>query len=346
MNLFGKGAEFVLHNNRNESAVTLERVRRTRGADALRAYFEKIVRQDKEEAAALLNHEGIKFTTLYLLIPQLDAYGIFPGLSERNRAAVTLCAVTLAHCPVPPEYRSAYLDGSELNHAVCGWIFRTGAPDDGLDDEFDRMLDVAAARLIRVYRDSSIHPELTRLIFRRNRQGKYIHDLVWALLSSGEPALLTVVAEYLRSEDKSDAALASKLLRNIPDETEEIHNAERPPYSQYRGWLRENMPYLYCTGETFHQTSEPSPFKVDVRAKYLCSTAELPHQRALEAFSEQNGGRLESFGGLSKADQTLLAGYSNRLHSRDIARWKKFMQVTVEEQMAQARGERGRNRGR
>lgn len=121
--------------------------------------------------------------------------------------------------------------------------------------------------LINTYRDKNILPLVVDLIFKRNRNEQYIHDLVWALFRSGDLQVLRLIAEYIKSSDPKDVELATKLL-NIDEANMRAHNYDQERlYESYLNWLEENQPYLYFTQESFHYTSKPIFYAVNLQRK-------------------------------------------------------------------------------
>lgn len=313
--------------------------------------FLALAQRDRGRAAALVNRGDRPFAALFGLLAQIEALNLYGELNPRNKAAFGFCSRILTGLTPPAETaaggpavetfaqnanagprrenrKKKYRTG-DGTHDALRWILLTGAAGDGLDDGYDRVIDAAAAHLTRVYRDSSVLGILVRLIFRRHRRGRYIHDLVWALFSSNDPEIFRLIAPYLSNGNAADAALAQKLLKHA--------GGENPNRKDYLTWYRENRPYLYFTGESFHMSSDPTPFAVNLGAKYLGKSSNGAAAFAENALLPEERQRLNFFGQLPENDRQFLADYSRRLHSRDRNHWDKWMANNVNGQLESAR---------
>ncbi|MDR3645286.1 MAG: hypothetical protein P4M02_09470 [Clostridia bacterium] len=314
----------------------LDRIRIRSGNEAIKAGFLKTGQSSREKAAAQMNQSGLRFATLFILWPEIDALSLDADLIPRNRTALAFCRRILRGAELSSDPGESSGGRDEPTHSALKWMFLTGAQDDGLSNEFDQMMDVAASHLIRTFHDADILPELVRMIFRRNRKGYYIHDLVWALFSSRDPRILSLIARYLRSQGSKDAALAAKLLKNTPLE-EAGAAAQNRGYAPYLSWLSENQPYLYFTQDGFHQSSDPTLCSVDLGAKYLCRKISPQDRQPSDSFSQSDYSHLDAFRQREEAEMALLAKYSHRLHRTNAAHWNKWMEYPIEQQIQIAR---------
>jgi hypothetical protein len=326
-----------LQNYNTERIGSLDRIRLLSGIQAMRAYFIKIAQQDRGKAAALIDQRGLRFITFFILLPELSAADLHAGLSPRSRTALEFCTRILNNTKSASDAGGQYPDNGELTESALKWIFSTGVGDDGFCNEYDQILDTAAALLTRTYHNTEVLPELVRLIFKRNRKERYIHDLVWALWGSCDPHILMMIADYLRTKNRRDAELANKLLKYSPAE-DNAENAKKPlKYEQYLSWFRENQPYLFFTEESFHHTGNPTFCSVDLAAKYRCM--KLPPQRRKPSYPPPQTERdcPDVFSQKENAEKILLARYSHRLHAKNINRWNKWMEYPIDKQLEIAR---------
>jgi hypothetical protein len=326
-----------LQNYNTDRSGTLDKLRHLSGSQALKAYFIKLSQENRVKAVAQINYSGLRFTTFFILIPEIYSLNLYSELSPRNQTALKFCVLILNDQSPYFDGNRQYSNNDDLTLSALKWIFNTGIRDDGLNNEFDQILDVAASHLIRTYHHTAILQELVRFIFKRNRKGRYIHDLVWALWGSCDPHILMWIADYLRSTNKKDAELANRLLKNTPLEDDDMGARKPLRYEQYLSWFKENQPYLIFTEESFHQTSDPALCSVDLAAKYRCKK-KLPQERrpfcpATE--TEYNGP--EPFSEKEYTERLLLAKYSHRLHGKSIRQWKKWMEYPIEKQLEIAR---------
>jgi hypothetical protein len=123
-------------------------------------------------------------------------------------------------------------------------------------------MDAAVSVLVNIYIDNSVLPAAADMIFKRNRQGHYTHDLIWAFFRSSTPDALKLTAERICSSDQQDIDLACHLL-NFESSYLSLNTEDRQKqYQTYLQWLNENAPFLYFTGESFQYSSNPILYKV------------------------------------------------------------------------------------
>lgn len=307
--------------------------------EKLKSTFIKTFKERPQRTLAALNCDAFSFSALYTLLPQIVASGAFDKLSPKCRTAAVLCAIADPEVELPAGVQKQLPEG-EPCHTALKWALSSGYKDDGLCGGFDRALDIAACCLTRIYRDTSVLPVVAELIFRRNRKGRYIGDLVWALFSAKDPKSLSIIARYLLSPNNADAELAEKLLKDV--DAGEFKSAPRNrKFAVCSSWLRENGPYLSFTDETFQQSCEPTLFTVDLEAKYLCKRAG-GGPKAVQAFSQSHSDKAEAFRRLNREQQKALARFSHWLYGLDRRRWNRFMSYPVERQLkiTQRRGGR------
>lgn len=314
---------------RSGSQARLDGIRKTRGAGACREAFRAQAGKDAREAALLLGDNSLSFGTLYVLQPEITGLLREDELSYRDRTALRFCALASEPCKMAEENQPRFEAGEDARPVLL-WMFGTGAADDGLSEAFDKTLDLAAAVLIRTYREESILPEAAELIFRRYRRGAYLHDLIWAYFKARSTDTLRIVARYLRSPVKKDAELARSLLHLPEDGANAAGGAQ---YGKYLSWLKENEPYLYFTQESYQLTNAPSPCGVDLGAKFLCKEISHKSRRPLASLTREEEEHLNGFNNAEEEAQEALARYSHRLHDEAPARWNQWMQYPVSRQM-------------
>lgn len=318
---------------------TLEQLRRVHGAEALKSQFGEALKNQEGTAVRMLNDAGLRFATLFVLKPEIENAGLLEKLSARNRAALEICGKIMEDPKSIAAGGISYRD--EAVHSAFLWIFRTGAGDDGLSEEYDEVLDLCASVLLRRYREKSILPELADLIFRRNRKHGYLHDLIWAFFEARDPNALRYLAGYLRSPNERDAELACLLL-HLPH-TGANSREKQTQYREYLRWLRENGAYLYFTGESLQSSNEPRICGVDLGAKYLCKNISPRSRKPLNPLTQQEEESLSCFAQAKEPERAVLSDYSQKLHSRDPAFWNRWIRSPVNEQIRIAKGS-GRGR--
>jgi len=234
----------------------LDRVRLVNGSDMCRSYFRELCEREPKRAVSLINDKKLLFVSLFMLMPEIEERGIYEHLNTRNTIAIKICRKIL-------KIDSFLIESREEVYGVLKWMLISGANDDGLSSEYDRIIDGVSSLLINTYTDKALLKVVADVIFRRNRRGAFIHDLVWAFFGANDPNALRIIAEFLRSNVKEDIDLAYKLL-NLEPNSENGYRDRHKQYLSYLSWVKENYPYIIFTGESFNLTSNPKPVSVDL----------------------------------------------------------------------------------
>lgn len=317
----------------------LDYIRLSGGADRLKNLFGEIVRRDRREALRYICDDGLQFPTFYILIPDIFTFRLTGELDSKKTEALHICGkkIKLLGADVEPSY-SEVQDGETL-HKALRWMFSTGKSWDGLSKErdgFDSVMDYAAALLILDFEDTEVLPDVAELIFSRNRMGLLIHDLAWCFFQAIRCDALKKIAGYLLSSNPQDRELACKLLHlgfgAVPGGTE-----AKELYDYYIGWLDDNTPYLYLTGEHFQMTSKPTHISCDPEAKYLGKEISPRHRAPVEPLTEIETICLRAYREAPENEQRLLTDYSHKLRRRDARLWDEWMQKQVAQQVIAAR---------
>ena len=322
--------------NDNRSGA-LDHVLASAGAERLRQGFRAQIVTNRREALRRLNDEKLQFPTLFTVLPDIYHYKLTDALSPRNFAAVTVCVKKLGL--YEPFADQAEVQDSETLFQALEWMIRSGLLYDapGPDrDNYDAVIDYAAALLVVIFEDTTVLKDLAGLIFRRHRRGRLIHDLVWCFFQTLDRDAIAQVAGKLLSTDQRDVALASKLLSlETPPRENRAENGRLR--RDYMAWLDENKPYLYVTGEHFQQTSRPRHLNVDPEAKYLGKELSPRYRAPLEALTERELACLHEYRGYPPEEQEILTEYSHRLRRTDAPAWEEWIQKQVAEQVLAAR---------
>lgn len=309
------------------TAAVLDGIRKNRGTQACREFFQEYEKKGRAAALKLADDPSLTFGTFFVLLPEIRRLQMQEELGGRARTACRLCETILS--------------GQKTGMGVCPsfdggcqdallWIFLTGMLDDGMDGDFDRIIDTSAAVLAKNYHNESFLPDLVSLIFSRNRKGGYVHDLAWAFLQSRSPKALRLAADYLRSNDERDTELAEELL-HLPHA--ENGQTRQEQYASYLKWLEENGPYLLfgCIG--FNGTSQPDVCRVDLAAKYLGKTVADHRHEILGSLSSAEESVLSGFEQMRDDEKETLAHFSALFHRRNPGRWKRWMRSPTDVQL-------------
>lgn len=315
------------------SVNNLDCIRRTRGMSACRNMFRKLGQENRQTAIRLINDNSLLFASLFILQPEIKDFNLYGELSERNRIALNICE-KIADVKKPGGNSGNSLSlNDETVHMVLLWMFHTGAADDGLSNEFDQILDITASVLIKTHHENAILSSVADLIFRRNRKGAYIHDIVWIFFQARNAQSLQLIAGYLRSPVQKDVELARTLL-NLREDIKLRNSSEKQKwYNEYISWLNENSPYLYFTGESFQLTNSPSACDVNLEAKYLGKNSSPRGPKPLTPLTEEEHICLNHFNEVQEEEKARLAEYSSKLHRENQPVWSQWMQYPVEEQL-------------
>lgn len=314
----------------------LDKIRYGDGIGGLVDFFTKLTKKDMQKAIDLINQESLSFTTLFLLHTKLDELNILEGLSIRNKIAIEFIDEKVmkgekAHNLYPS---SQYV---QKVYSVLKWILETGAPDDGLSDRFDELLDISAALLTREYRDRSVLPVISDMIFMRNKKGFFIHDLVWAFFESRNIHSLAFIGNRLLSKEEKDVELACSLLCFVPGIEYKEDRKYDEMYNAFNSWIEENNMFLYFTGESFQITRRPMFYIINLEAKYLCKMVSVDTGEALKVLNEKECELADEFKKLHEEDKKLLSGFSLAMHRKNRKLWDEWIGNPIHDQLRIAR---------
>lgn len=314
----------------SNSLSTLDKLRTSRGNHELINYFHKLLRSNTSEAFRLINEENVSFPSLFLLRPQINTNYTSRYLNTRKKNSLLLLNAMLSMNSSVFNSLSRSL-GSETPE-ILKWMLETGKDDSGLRNQFDRIIDSCAIILVREYQDSSVLPTIKEIIYNRNREGLFYHDLVWAFFESRNPNCIMMLAEGLKSDDERDVELSQKLLKFIP-----VGQNETSPrdiqYLNIYNWYRDNYPFLIYTGESFQQKPNPSPFEVYLEAKYLCKEVSQGNGTPESTLNEDELRITDQFSNLDENCKLLLSNYSYLLYRQNIHWWNNWLHSPINEQL-------------
>lgn len=281
----------------------------------------EIIHHDPRRAIRFLNHSKTSFGLLYLLLPEIESFTLLNRLNYRNKTAADFCTRVMRG------YSVFQQDSYQMEIGVMRWIVRSAVMYDGLDDGFDRLIDVAAAVLIRQFKDFTMLNTVTELIFRRNQKGSYNHDLIWALFSARRPQVLKLIAEYLLSGNPKDRRLACELL-NIEFDS---NKSGRSLYTEFISWLEQNLKYISVADFSQQMTSNPITYAVSMENKYLCKSV------SSRAVLTDEGDKIRDFNNLDIDTKRMLSEFSNNLYRKNKRIWREWMGYPISRQIETAR---------
>lgn len=341
----------------------LDNIRISNGPDSLRTYFHELLHTDREKLLQLLRDGNLRFCSLYILRQDIASASLLEELPPLYRKALEITKELSEHSAgssVPKASgrvlsraffrtpagirrgsarRSSGLRLAQIESRMRSetrqvspaleWIVKTGWEDDLGRAAYELLLERCSGILLKSFRNSSLLAAVAEKIFDRNRQGKLIHNLVWAFFEACNPDSLYLIAQRLISADSKDTALARKLLCFIPGLEEA---AGTLAYLRAMQWISENRPFLCYTGETMQMCSRPVCYAVSLEAKYLCRPVSPDSGRPLYPLEDWEMNQLVGFSKLTGTEQQHLASFSCMLHQRDIYRWDPWIRQPVDKQ--------------
>ena len=327
------GVDFMNADHLNDYSY-LDQIRMTEGTEKCKGTFLEIFRKDVRRAATMLNDDRLMFPSLYILREPILQQRAQRYLNSRNMTALQIAnrvkgPKTPGANSLSPKQNSAY--------PVLKWILETGSAEEIPEDDYEEILDVAASVLITVHKDADILPLVVDLIFKRNRDGRYIHDLIWALFRFQDPQVLKLVAQRLVSSEPKDAELAAELLNIDKTDLQAVRGDGKGRHEGYLHWLEENLPYLYFTQETFQYTSKPTFCAVDLERKYLQKGTPSYSKEPISSLDDDENESIAAFQRLSFEEKKALSDYSQKICSKSVPAWKEWLHAPVKEQIKTAK---------
>lgn len=222
---------------------------------------------------------------------------------------------------------------SEITYPVLKGMFKTGLMGPGLRNDNDEFLDITALLLIKTHKDKTILPTLVDIIFFRNREGLFTHDLIWAFFQATDPNSLMLIANYLHSDNIVDVKLACKLLDFVPSIDMAVEKDNKKLYMNFIYYLKENKPFLYYTGESFQRTSNPMPYILALDSKYLCRPISVYTGKPLIPYTDKENRLSDDFNKLSVDKKLLLSNYSLRSHYENLYLWNLWINNSILDQI-------------
>ncbi len=306
---------------------SLDNIRLNDGSNRLKDYFDQNMSINSLKLIYQLNDESLHFATLYVLLPELKKHNLINRLNNRNKDAINIINI-ITNSKITNTKKALY-DYTSQSYSTLKWIFDTGHQEDGVNDDYDEIMDRVCSILIKYYKDKTILNTVIKMIFNRNRKGYYTHDLIWALFESKDTEILIQIAKYIKSDNKEDIKLAKKLLSFIPNIDELVL---RNQYQQINTWLKENKSFISFTGEYFQQTNSPIPYEVSHESKYFCTYYDN-NSKLHNKLDNQKQKTLDSFSNLKVEYKELLSDFSFRLYKSDKSKWNLWIELPLIQQI-------------
>jgi hypothetical protein len=313
----------------------LDRLKLNNGIEALKNYYHDLVIRDTEKALSLINDKSLSFSSLFILYSEIKKFNLINYLNRRNKYTLKIVNQILSKKKLNLSKLST--DEKQIIYSSLKWIIETGYLDDGLNNQYDEILDAAVSLILIVFKDKSDIHIIIELIFNRHKKNTFNYDLIWALFETGDPNFLLLIANRLTSNQWKDIELAQKLLKFIPGSEFNVTRDNVQQYQHAVRWLQDNYLFLQYTGECFQQTSTPIPYKVSLEAKYLCKPIAANSEKSLKSLSEMEQSLLNKFKNLTDETKILLSNYSFSINRQNIDWWNMWIHSPVVDQIHYAK---------
>lgn len=324
----------ITANKNLEATNLLDQVRINDGVEELSKVFKKMAICNIEYAMDLINAEDLQFTSLFVLRDDIKKLCIFDRLSKRNEMALEMVNDMLAsHKKNEFACYCCWIHDAEMVRVVLRWMLKTGSSDDGFSEEYTKVLDSTAAILTTAFADKTSLKHTADLIFHRWRNGIFIDYLVWAFFQAKEPYSLVMIAEYLKSTKIKEKELAYRLLvfSQSIEISDDVDGEQQ--YMAFQQWLEENSLYLYFQDESFQESSNPIPYVVVWKAKYMGKAVSVDSGKIIGSLTEEEEQILEEFESLDEETKISLAEYSSLMRRQDFDDWIVWVHSPISQQL-------------
>ncbi len=316
------------------SIALFDEIRIYYGSDKLITIFRDLVNNNSMEAVKSINQKSLQFPSLFALYPEVKNSGLENQLNTRNKYACDFISKGLYEEELDSE--RILSDNSEDNFNTIRWILESGYSSDGMGEEYDQIIDTSAIVLCRLYNDKSCLRIIEDLIFDRYRKGAYIYDLTWAFFESIGPQNLHTLANRLRSANPKDVELARRFLNFIPDMNSREEDSKKLYQSAIK-WINSNLNFLFYTGTTNNQTTNPERYALSLEAKYLQKPANMVREGQSRTLKKEEAEYLDNFSKLEEETKILLSKCSDSLFRFNRNKWSKWLQSPIKKQIEVAR---------
>ncbi len=319
----------------NNRTSLLDQIRLKQGMENLKNHFENLVKLNMNKAIKLINDTNLQYPSLYILQNTIAQNNLNKEINSRNKVALDLTNSILNRRKNDNYKKLLSTRKFPKVYFVMRWILDTGYRDDGLDNQYDDVLDTIAVILIKVYNDKASLPIISDMLFSRNRRNALIHDLLWALYESKSLESLILIAQGLKSKNNKDFILARNLLSFIPGV--KFNKNGDDAYNYFIKWFNENKSFLKYTGESFQSSSKPEPYKIINQAKYLCKPVSINNGEFLDALTANDNTLINEFNNLDSNNRRILSSFSYNLYNKNITMWHKWINDSISSQLSMAK---------
>ena len=309
----------------------LDNVRLGNGTDGLRNFYNQLLKNDRPKALELINDQHLKFGSLYQLRYECSSPRIAEAMNPLYGKALRMIPELSGRADRHSE--ALMRSGRDSTYAALRWMMKTGFDENEAGSGYDQIMERTAALLTKSFSDTDVLPEIAEMIFAKNRSGKLIHELVWAFFEARKPESLALLVQRLDSADSGDVELAKKLLYFIPCIRENPGMPANILQMQAMAWLRDNLPYLYYTGESLHLSSQPLTYAMEWNAKYLCRPVSPENGELLSILNPFENELMKHFSELPENTRKNMADFSYLLYRTNFNQWTNWIQLPLVNQI-------------
>lgn len=313
----------------------LDIIRLEHGVDGLKDFFCRFAVTNPDRAINLINRNDLSYTSLFILRNDISSLDLYKQISPERRRVLDITNAILSKNSL--NTKRLLCCNRRITSDILQWILGTGFYDDGLDNQYEELMDITSILLLKNYRVKTVFLIITSLIFNRNKKGLFIHDLVWAFFECCDPYSLLLIADHFNSNEYKDVELACKLLNFIPG----IRPENSFNYSIFLNWFRENSLFIYYTGESFQQKPNPKTYALSLEAKYLCKAVCPNTGITIIPLTKTEAELLKNFIQLNYVTKLLLSSYSFSLHCRNLHQWNEWLTQPLSIQLNTAKTKTG-----
>lgn len=278
---------------------------------------------------------GLDFNKMFSLRNNLDDNNIQNNLDDKNKIAIEIMDDVLKQDMRAGADEFSILNYIEETNSVMRWMLNSALYAKDMGNEYCEVIDIVAIFLIKVYRDYEMLPVVAELIFQRNRNDLYAHELIWAFFQSYDVDSLKFICDRLSSNDKKSKELACALLSFIPNINEYANN-NKSFYA--KKWIDNNKDYIFFTDDSKHARSNPVYCKLNLDGKYLGEIVNKKTGKIISDLENDDKKRLKEFKKLDENEKIILSSYSFKLKKLNLDKWLKWINYSINDQIAIAKG--------
>ncbi len=278
--------------------------------------------------------KGLDFNHMFSLRNNLDDKNVEVKLDDKNKIAIDIMRDILDEEKRGEVDKFSVLSYIEETNSVMKWMLNSALDAKDMGSEYCEVIDIVAIFLVKVYRDYDILPVVVDLIFQRNKNDQYIHELIWAFFQSYDVESLKLICDKLSSNDKKSKELACTLLSFIPN-IEEYTNNNKEFYA--KKWIDNNKNYIYFTDDSKHARSKPVYCKLNLEGKYLGEKVDKKTGKIISNLKNDEKQKLKEFNNLDEEIKIILSSYSFKLKKLNLDKWLKWIDYSINDQVAIAK---------